>query len=98
MCVVRAGTALDDLQETLTSVPGFRQRLMLDPPHGVAATIGGVVATAACGPLRTRYGTPRDLVIGIQTALPGGGLTRSGGRVVKSVAGYDLAKLYEASL
>ena len=98
VCVVRAGTTLDDLQERLTSVPGFRQRLMLDPPHGVAATIGGVVATAACGPLRTRYGTPRDLVIGASFVLSDGAVGRCGGKVVKNVAGFDVAKLLVGSL
>jgi glycolate oxidase FAD binding subunit len=98
VCVVRAGTALDDLQRTLTSVSGFRQRLMLDPPHGAAATIGGVVATSACGPLRTRYGTPRDLVIGASFVLADGTVGRSGGKVVKNVAGFDVAKLLVGSL
>jgi glycolate oxidase FAD binding subunit len=98
VCVVRAGTALNDLQATLASVPGFRQRLMLDPPHGVNATIGGVVATAASGPLRTRYGTPRDLVIGASFVLSDGTVGRSGGKVVKNVAGFDVAKLLVGSL
>ncbi len=98
VCVVRAGTALSDLQETLASAPGFRQRLMLDPPHGDRATIGGVLATAASGPLRTRFGTPRDLVIGASFVLSDGTVGRSGGKVVKNVAGFDVAKLLIGSL
>ncbi len=98
VCVVRAGTTLVHLQDQLGSVPGFRQRLMLDPPQGAHATVGGVVATAASGPLRTRYGTARDLVIGASFVLSDGTVGRSGGKVVKNVAGFDVAKLLVASL
>jgi glycolate dehydrogenase FAD-binding subunit len=68
------------------------QMLALDPPDG-GATIGGVVATGDSGPLRHRYGGPRDLVLGVQVALPDGSLARAGSKVIKNVAGYDLAKL-----
>ena len=98
VCVVRAGTTLSLLQERLAAAPGFRQRLMLDPPQGARATIGGVVATAASGPLRTRFGTPRDLVIGASFVLSDGTVGRSGGKVVKNVAGFDVAKLLVGSL
>jgi glycolate oxidase FAD binding subunit len=98
VCVVRGGTTLRRVQEALASAPGFRQRLMLDPPHGAGATIGGVVATAASGPLRTRFGTPRDLVIGASFVLSDGTVARSGGKVVKNVAGFDVAKLLVGSL
>jgi glycolate oxidase FAD binding subunit len=72
------------------------QRLALDPPMGEGdrATIGGVVATADSGPLRHRYGGARDLIIGMTVALSDGTIARSGGRVIKNVAGYDLAKLF----
>jgi glycolate oxidase FAD binding subunit len=75
------------------------QMLALDPPLGErhAATIGGVIASADSGPLRHRYGGPRDLVIGITVALPDGTLARAGGNVIKNVAGYDLAKLFTGS-
>jgi glycolate oxidase FAD binding subunit len=98
VCVVRAGTALAALQEHLASTEGFRQRLMLDPPQGAAATLGGVVATGASGSLRTRFGTPRDLVIGASFVLSDGTVGRSGGKVVKNVAGFDVAKLLVGSL
>jgi glycolate oxidase FAD binding subunit len=98
VCVVRAGTTLSSVQESLASAPGFRQRLMLDPPQSAGATIGGVVATAASGPLRTRFGTPRDLVIGASFVLSDGTVGRSGGKVVKNVAGFDVAKLLVGSL
>src|SRR5262249_27811108 len=71
-----------------------RQRLALDG----AGTVGGTVATAAAGPLRYRYGSPRDLVIGITVVLADGTIARSGGQVVKNVAGHYLAKLYTGSL
>ncbi len=98
VCVVRAGTPLAVLQQTLASTKGFRQGLMLDPAHGDAATVGGVVATAASGPLRTRFGTPRDLVIGAGFVLSDGTVGRSGGKVVKNVAGFDVAKLLVGSM
>jgi glycolate oxidase FAD binding subunit len=98
VCVARAGMSLGALQERLASAEGFRQRLMLDPPHGSLATLGGLVASAASGPLRTRFGTPRDLVIGASFVLSDGTVGRSGGKVVKNVAGFDVAKLLVGSL
>ncbi len=89
-----AGVQLTDLQAHVASAG---QRLALDPP-GEAATLGGIVATDASGPLRHRYGTVRDLLIGITVVLADGTVARAGGKVVKNVAGYDLAKLYTGSL
>ena len=57
------------------------------------ATVGGTVATNESGPLRQRYGTPRDLLIGVRLATTDGRLVKAGGNVVKNVAGYDLGKL-----
>jgi glycolate oxidase FAD binding subunit len=73
------------------------QMLALDPPDD-GATIGGVVATADSGPLRGRYGGVRDLVVGMRVALSDGSLAKSGGKVIKNVAGYDLSKLFAGSL
>ena len=92
---VEAGISLADLQTLLAEQGQF---LALDPPVDAAATIGGVLATNASGPLRFAYGTARDLVIGTRVANTDGTLTRSGGRVVKNVAGYDLNKLYIGAL
>jgi glycolate oxidase FAD binding subunit len=99
--VVRAeaGVALAALQER---VAGSGQRLALDPFDPVddetaAATLGGIVATAAAGPRRLRYGTPRDLLIGVTYVLADGTVARAGGKVVKNVAGYDLMKLLTGS-
>jgi glycolate oxidase FAD binding subunit len=61
------------------------------------ATIGGVLATNDSGPLRHRYGTPRDLLIGIHLATSDGRVVKAGGEVVKNVAGYDLGKLVTGS-
>lgn len=94
--VVQAGIPLVRLQEELAEKG---QRVALDPPLGAgdAATIGGIVASADSGPLRHRYGTPRDLLLGCAVALPDGSVARSGGKVIKNVAGYDMGKLYAGS-
>jgi glycolate dehydrogenase FAD-binding subunit len=73
------------------------QTLPIDPPFADRATIGGLLATNDSGPLRHRYGTPRDLVIGVQLATTDGMLAKAGGQVVKNVAGYDLSKLIAGS-
>lgn len=75
-----------------------RQWIPLDPFGDPAGTIGATIATASAGPLRCGYGTPRDWLIGIRVARIDGRLVRAGGKVVKNVAGYDLAKLYTGSL
>jgi glycolate oxidase FAD binding subunit len=93
--VVQAGLPLERLQDELRA---HGQMLALDPPPGGGgATIGGTVATADSGPLRHRYGGPRDLVLGMTVALSDGTLARTGGKVIKNVAGYDLAKLFTGS-
>jgi glycolate oxidase FAD binding subunit len=70
--------------------------LALDPPlgGGDGATVGGVIASADSGPLRHRYMGARDLVVGATLALSDGTVVRTGGKVIKNVAGYDLAKLF----
>jgi glycolate oxidase FAD binding subunit len=60
-------------------------------PPDRRATIGGIVATGDSGPLRHRYGGVRDLVVGDHVALSDGTLAKAGGKVIKNVAGYDLA-------
>ena len=89
-----AGARLADLQAALEPAG---QWLALDPPEP-GATVGGVVAANASGPRRLRYGTVRDLIIGITVVLADGTMARAGGKVVKNVAGYDLAKLFCGSL
>src|SRR5712692_4442830 len=92
---VQAGCNVADLQKTLAE---HGQRLALDPLWPARATIGGILATNDSGTLRMRFGTLRDLIIGVTLALPDGTLARSGGKVVKNVAGYDLPKLATGSL
>jgi glycolate oxidase FAD binding subunit len=94
--VVQAGVPLGRLRDQLTEAG---QMLSIDPPLGPgdAATVGGVLAAADSGPLRHRHGSPRDLVLGMTVALSDGTLARSGGKVIKNVAGYDIAKLFTGS-
>ena len=73
------------------------QRLAIDPLWPGRATVGGILATNDSGMLRAGFGSLRDLIIGITVALPDGTLAKSGGKVVKNVAGYDLPKLFTGS-
>ena len=93
---VQAGVHLGDLAKVLAAAG---QRLALDTPAlaGPAGTAGGAIATNLAGPLRFRYGAPRDLLIGITVVRADGTVARSGGKVVKNVAGYDLGKLFAGS-
>ena len=93
---VQAGIALAALQEVLAE---HDQWLAIDPPAVEAgATIGGILAADDAGPRRLAYGTMRDLVIGATYVLADGTIARTGGRVIKNVAGYDMAKLLCGSL
>jgi glycolate dehydrogenase FAD-binding subunit len=98
VCTARAGTSLGELRAVLDAASGHRQRLPLDPPQPDTATLGGIVATGAAGPLRVRYGTARDLLIGARFVLGDGTAGHSGGKVVKNVAGYDVARVLVGSL
>ena len=91
---LEAGVKLEDLQEHIS---GSDQMLAIDPPES-GATIGGIVAANSSGPRRYRYGTIRDLIIGITVVLYDGTVAKAGGKVVKNVAGYDLSKLFTGSL
>jgi glycolate oxidase FAD binding subunit len=62
------------------------------------ASLGGLLVTNTSGVKRLRYGSVRDLVLGVRVALPDGALAHFGGRVVKNVAGYDMNKLFIGSL
>ncbi len=91
--VVRAGTALDDLQAALARAG---QRLAVDG-HWPGATVGGLVAHGLSGPSRLGFGTLRDLLIGATFVRADGTVAHTGGKVVKNVAGYDLGKLLHGS-
>jgi glycolate oxidase FAD binding subunit len=92
---VEAGVTIAQLQNALSQ---HRQRLALDPLWPERATVGGTVATNDSGALRLRYGSVRDLIIGITVVLGDGTIAKSGGKVVKNVAGYDLPKLMSGAL
>ena len=89
VAVVQAGLTLDALNER---VGRHGQQLALDQPLP-GASIGGTLSTARCGARRVHYGSPRDLVLGVTLVRADGVLAHAGGKVVKNVAGYDLAKL-----
>jgi glycolate oxidase FAD binding subunit len=95
VATVGAGLTLAGLGAQLAP---HRQRLALDPPGGGPRSVGGVLATNASGPLRFRYGTGRDLLLGARFVQADGTLTWGGAKVVKSVTGYDVPKLLVGSL
>src|SRR5947209_19424461 len=92
---VEAGLTLETLQGQLAKAGQF---LPLDPFNSPGHTIGGLLATGWTGPLRLRYGSPRDFLIGVGVALPDGSLATGGGRVARNVSGYDMRKLQSAAL
>ena len=92
---VEAGMPWRDLETCLAQNNQF---IPLDPAYGDRATVGGVVASDSSGPRRRRYGTARDLVIGMEFATLEGKLVQSGGMVVKNVTGLDMAKPMIGSL
>ncbi|MDE0343873.1 MAG: FAD-binding oxidoreductase [Deltaproteobacteria bacterium] len=91
----QAGMSVAALQAALA---GSNQWLPVDPPLPAATSVGGLISADLSGPSRFSQGTVRDLLIGITVARADGTLAKSGGRVVKNVAGYDLAKLYCGAL
>jgi glycolate oxidase FAD binding subunit len=92
---VEAGITLEVVQAELARGGQF---LPIDPFNSPGHTIGGLLATAWSGPLRLRFGSARDFLIGIRVALPDGRLASAGGRVVKNVSGYDLMKLHYGAM
>lgn len=92
---VEAGATLADVAERLRPA---KQWLPLDPPLAERTTIGGLLAANASGPSRLRHGTVRESLLGLRAILADGTAVKSGGRVVKNVAGYDLCKLLIGSL
>jgi glycolate oxidase FAD binding subunit len=92
---VEGGCLFAELQRALAA---HGQRLALDPLWPESATIGGILSTNDSGAWRLAYGALRDLIIGITLVLADGTIARSGGKVVKNVAGYDLPKLATGAL
>jgi len=91
---VEAGISLASLQSHLAQ---HRQWLPVDPPHADSLTIANLLYQNVNGPRRLGYGTIRDHLIGLKAILADGRLIRSGGKVVKNVAGYDLCKMFVGS-
>jgi glycolate oxidase FAD binding subunit len=88
--IAEAGVTLQALQRELAK---HGQRLSLEAPFADRATLGGIVAANSFGPLRARYGSVRDLIIGVSILRADGARAKGGGKVVKTVAGFDLPKL-----
>lgn len=88
---VKAGTTFKELQEYLAN---HKQKISLDPVWPEFSTIGGIIVANESGPKRLGYGSSRDVVIGLRNVYPDGTVIRSGGKVVKNVAGYDMNKLF----
>ena len=94
IAVAQAGVTLKDFNAKLAE---NGQWLPLDPPDDGRATLGGIVATGLGGAQQFGYGRPRGSVIGMKVVLADGSVIKTGGRVVKNVAGYDLSKLFTGS-
>jgi glycolate oxidase FAD binding subunit len=92
--VLEAGTPFAEARAAFAE---HGQALSWDPPVTEDSTIGGIMAANDSGPLRHRYGGVRDLVVGVSVVLSDGTVAKAGGKVIKNVAGYDLAKLFTGS-
>jgi glycolate oxidase FAD binding subunit len=92
---VRAGTTMEEIIRTLAKKG---QMVPADPAWSHYSTIGGVIASNESGPKRLKYGSARDFVIGLRVVYPDGRVIRTGGKVVKNVAGYDMNKLFIGSM
>lgn len=88
---VAAGTRFADLQERLRVHGQFFPN---DPPFATETTVGGMLSSRSAGALRQRFGGPRDSVLGMRVCLSDGSIAKTGAKVVKSVAGYDIPKLF----
>jgi glycolate oxidase FAD binding subunit len=89
-CTVQAGCTWAAMQAALAR---HNQHVALDPLWAEHATVGGIIAANDSGALRLKYGGLRDLIIGMTIVLADGTIAKTGGKVVKNVAGYDLHKL-----
>lgn len=95
MVTALPGTTVDTLQEALRQAGQF---LPIDPSWTKQSTVGGMVAANASGPKRALFGSARDHLIATRVALADGTVIRTGAKVVKNVAGYDMNKLFVGSM
>ncbi len=93
---VETGALLSDIQRQMRG-EGIGYFIPLDPPFTAASTLGGILAANSSGPKRLLYGTARDLVLGMKVVMADGKTISCGGKTVKNVSGYDLAKLFIGS-
>ena len=93
-CTVEAGACWASLQSELSK---HGQMVALDPLWASHATVGGIIACNDSGAMRLRYGGLRDLIVGMTVVLSDGTIAKTGGKVVKNVAGYDLHTLMTGS-
>ncbi len=93
-CTVEAGCRWSALQSSLAQ---HGQMVALDPLWPERTTVGGAAACNDSGPMRLKYGSLRDLILGMTVVLADGTIAKTGGKVVKNVAGYDLHKLMTGS-
>ena len=88
-----------EVREFQKAVGRENQIFPVDPPLlDAGATVGGLVSSNLCGPMSTRYGTCRELILGVKAVRADGEIINVGGKVVKNVAGYDIPKLMVGSL
>ena len=93
---VQCGMEVREFQEAIRCE---NQIFPVDPPLlASGATVGGLVSSNLCGPMSTRYGTCRELILGVKAVRADGEVINVGGKVVKNVAGYDIPKLMVGSL
>ena len=71
--------------------------LPIDPPFADSCTLGGVTASDSSGMLRQRYGKIKNMITGMKIVFPDGSIVKSGSRLVKNSAGYNLARLLAGS-
>lgn len=94
-CSAQSGITLYELNHILSEKDLF---IPLDPPLSKNATIGGIAASNISGPLRLQYGNVKDQILGMEIISSNGTVVKSGGKVVKNVAGYDVHKLFIGSI